>query len=60
VGGTSPFGLRKTMPIYIEATILGLPHILINGGRRGFLVGITPQVCVALLGAHTVQCALPD
>ena len=60
VGGTSPFGLRKTMPVYIEATILDLPYILINGGRRGFLVGIAPQVCVALLGAQSVQCALAD
>ena len=58
VGGTSPFGLRKTMPIYIEETILSLPTILINGGRRGYLVGIDPQVCVDLLVAKPVQCAL--
>ncbi|MEI8169891.1 MAG: aminoacyl-tRNA deacylase [Rhodoferax sp.] len=57
VGGTSPFGTRKTMPIYIESTILDLPKILINGGRRGYLVGIDPQVCVELLGAKPVQCA---
>jgi Cys-tRNA(Pro) deacylase len=60
VGGTSPFGTRKTMPIYIEAAILELPKILINGGRRGYLVGLDPQVCVALLGAKPVQCALLD
>ena len=60
VGGTSPFATRKTMPVYIESTILGLPKILINGGRRGYLVGIDPAVCVALLGAKTVQCALDD
>ena len=60
VGGTSPFGTRKSMPIYIEATILDLPQILINGGRRGYLVGIDPQVCVALLAAKPVQCALLD
>ena len=58
VGGTSPFGLRKAMPIYVEETILSLPKILINGGRRGFLVGIDPQVCTAMLGASPVQCAL--
>ena len=60
VGGTSPFGTRKTMPIFIEETILALPKILINGGRRGYLVGIDPQVCVQLLGAKPVQCALLD
>ena len=60
VGGTSPFGTRKTMPVYIEASILELPNILINGGRRGYLVGIAPQVCVDLLAAKPVQCALLD
>ena len=60
VGGTSPFGTRKTMPVYIEASILELPSILINGGRRGYLVGIAPQVCVDLLAAKPVQCALAD
>jgi Cys-tRNA(Pro) deacylase len=58
VGGTSPFATRKAMPVYVEATILALPKIAINGGRRGYLVGIDPQVCVALLGAKSVQCAL--
>ena len=60
VGGTSPFATRKAMPVYIEESILALPGILINGGRRGYLVGIEPQVCVALLGAKSVQCALAD
>jgi Cys-tRNA(Pro) deacylase len=60
VGGTSPFGTRKAMPVYIEETILALPRIAINGGRRGYLVGIDPQVCVQLLGAKPVQCALAD
>jgi Cys-tRNA(Pro) deacylase len=60
VGGTSPFGTRRTMPVYIEATILDLPRIVLNGGRRGYLVGIDPQVCVRLLGARPVQCALPE
>ncbi|MDO9164981.1 MAG: Cys-tRNA(Pro) deacylase [Rhodoferax sp.] len=60
VGGTSPFGTRRAMPVYIEASILELPKILINGGRRGYLVGIDPQVCVSLLAAKPVQCALAD
>ena len=60
VGGTSPFGTRKQMPVYIEETILALPRILLNGGRRGYLVGIAPQVCVDLLGAKPVSCALAD
>ena len=60
VGGTSPFGTRRQMPVYIEDTILGLPRIAINGGRRGYLVGIDPQVCVQLLGAQTVHCALDE
>jgi Cys-tRNA(Pro) deacylase len=60
VGGTSPFGTRKQMPVYVEETILALPKILINGGRRGYLVGIDPQVCVALLGAKPVNCALAE
>jgi len=58
VGGTSPFGLRRAMPVFIESSILELPKILINGGRRGYLVGLEPQVCVQLLGAKPVQCAL--
>ena len=58
VGGTLPFATRKAMPVYIEESILGLPRIAINGGRRGYLVGIDPQVCVTLLGAKSVQCAL--
>ena len=60
VGGTSPFGTRKQMPVYVEETILGLPRICINGGRRGYLVGIDPQVCVELLGAKPVRCALEE
>lgn len=60
VGGTSPFGTRRTMPVYIEETILALPRIAINGGRRGFLVQLDPQVCVQLLGAKPVQCALAE
>ena len=60
VGGTSPFGTRREMPVYIESSILELPKIALNGGRRGYLVGIDPQVCVALLGAKPVQCALAE
>ena len=60
VGGTSPFGTRKAMPVYIEESILSLPKILINGGRCGYLVGIAPQVCVQLLDAKPVNCALSE
>ena len=60
VGGTSPFATRKSMPVFVEESILGLPKILINGGRRGYLVGLDPQVCVRLLGAKAVQCALEE
>jgi Cys-tRNA(Pro) deacylase len=58
VGGTSPFGTRKAMPVFVEASVLALPRILINGGRRGYLVGIDPAVLRDLLGARAVQCAL--
>jgi Cys-tRNA(Pro) deacylase len=60
VGGTSPFGTRRAMAVYIEESILALPKILINGGRRGYLVGIDPQVCVRLLEARPVNCALEE
>ena len=57
VGGTSPFGTRKAMPVYVEASILELPRILINGGRRGYLVGIAPRVLTEVLRARPVSCA---
>ena len=60
VGGTSPFGTRKDMPVFIEESILQLPRIAINGGRRGYLLQLDPQVCVRLLQAKTVQCALAE
>ena len=60
VGGTSPFATRRRMPVYVEASILALPKIAINGGRRGYLVGLDPQVCVQLLEARPVHCALAD
>lgn len=60
VGGTSPFGTRKPMPVYVEESILSLDRIYINGGRRGFLVGIDPGVLPAALPVRTVNCALED
>lgn len=59
VGGTSPFGFRKAVPVYVEAGILALPRIYINGGRRGYLVGIDPAVLMAQLGAVAVTVADP-
>ena len=58
VGGTSPFGTKKAMPVCVEASVLVLPRIWINGGCRGFLVGIEPAVLSGLLGARAVECAL--
>jgi len=58
VGGTSPFALRKPMPIYVEASVLALPRILINAGRRGVLLEIEASVLVAQLKAIAVNCAL--
>lgn len=58
VGGTSPFATRKGMPVFIERSILALPKIWINGGRRGYLVGLQPDVCSRLLQARPVDCAL--
>lgn len=60
VGGTSPFGLKRAMPVYVEATVLDLPRIWINGGRRGYLVGIDPGVLHRPLGATPVNCALAE
>ena len=57
VGGTSPFATKKAMPIYVEESVLGLDRICINGGRRGYLVGIAPSVLVSVLGARPVRCA---
>jgi prolyl-tRNA editing enzyme YbaK/EbsC (Cys-tRNA(Pro) deacylase) len=58
VGGTSPFGTRKAMPVYVEQSVLALPGVCINGGRRGYLVGIAPAVLTQLLDAKPVNCAL--
>jgi Cys-tRNA(Pro) deacylase len=58
VGGTSPFGTRKELPVFVEASVLALERIYINGGRRGYLVGIAPSVLTSALGAVPVRCAL--
>lgn len=58
VGGTSPFGTRKAMRVFVEKTILDLPRIYINGGRRGYLVGIDPAELVRLLAATPVEVGL--
>lgn len=57
VGGTSPFGTRKKMPVYVERSVLDLPAIHINGGSRGFLVRISPEAVVRLLNARPVEVA---
>jgi Cys-tRNA(Pro) deacylase len=58
VGGTSPFGTRKAMPVYVERTILELPRIWVNGGSRGFLVALDPRELVRVLGAVPVEVAI--
>jgi Cys-tRNA(Pro) deacylase len=60
VGGCSPFGTRKVMPVYVEASVLELECIYINGGRRGYLVGINPNDMSRLLNIAAVMVALPD
>lgn len=60
VGGTSPFGTRKAMPVYVEQTVLALDRIYINGGRRGYLIGIDPRLLEKVLPVKPVHCALED
>jgi Cys-tRNA(Pro) deacylase len=60
VGGTSPFGTRKKMPVYMEETILALPKIYINGGKRGYLVGIAPQDAVRILAPTMVKVGIKE
>ena len=60
VGGTSPFGTRKPMPVYVERTILDLDRVYVNGGRRGFLVSLAPRSFVEALRATPVDIALAD
>ena len=57
IGGTSPFGIRKSMPVYVEESVLGIDLILVNGGRRGYLVSVPPRVLMSALGAIAVNCA---
>ena len=59
MGGTSPFGLRKPMPVYVERSILSLPRLHINGGRSGFLVGLVPADLVRALDPVPVDAASP-
>ncbi len=60
IGGTSPFGTKKEMPVYAEKSIFDLPKIYINGGRRGFLIGIAPQEIERVLPVVRVEAALAD
>ena len=55
VGGTPPFGLRKPMPVYVEKTILDLEKIYINGGKHGYLAGLSPAVLSDQLHAVPVE-----
>jgi Cys-tRNA(Pro) deacylase len=58
VGGTSPLGTRKALPVHIERTVLELPIIYVNGGSRGFLVGLAPRALAGLLAATPVDAAI--
>jgi Cys-tRNA(Pro) deacylase len=58
VGGTSPFGLRKPLPVYVEESILALPVIYINGGKRGFIVGLDPRELARVLNPTPVRVAI--
>ena len=58
VGGTSPFGTRKALPVYVQSTILPLDRVMVNGGGRGHLVALDPAVFVTLLAAEPVDCAI--
>ena len=60
VGGISPFGTRKRLPVYVERSALSLPSLLVNGGRRGYLLEIAPAVLSSLLSATPVECALKE
>lgn len=57
VGGTSPFGMRKELPVYLERSILSLPRIYVNGGRRGYLVGVDPKEVALMLKPVLVNVA---
>jgi len=60
VGGTSPFGTRKPMPVYLEKSVLDLPRIFINGGRRGYLLGMLSSEIVRTLSPTLVEVALVE
>ena len=60
VGGTSPFGTRKKMPVFMEETILGLPKVYINGGKRGYLVGLVPQEAARILSPKLVKVGIRE
>jgi Cys-tRNA(Pro) deacylase len=60
VGGTSPFGTRKKMPTYMEQTILELPKVYLNGGRRGYLVGIAPREVIRVLAPMVVKVGIRE
>lgn len=60
VGGTSPFGTRRKMPVYMEETILELPKIYINGGKRGYLIGVDPKEVVRILGPKLVKVGIKE
>ena len=60
IGGTSPFGTRKRMPVFLEKSVLGLPRIYINGGRRGYLLGMDPAELVRVLSPVLVEAALEE
>jgi Cys-tRNA(Pro) deacylase len=60
VGGCSPFGTKKALPVHMEKSILDLPLIYINGGRRGYLVGVHPHDILAVLQPKIVECALKE
>ncbi len=60
VGGTSPFGTRRKMPVYMEETILELPKIYINGGKRGYLIGVDPKEVVRILGPKLMKVGIKE
>jgi Cys-tRNA(Pro) deacylase len=60
VGGTSPFGTRKPLPVFVERSVLDLQRIYVNGGRRGYLLAVSPAILTAELQATAVDCGLKD
>jgi Cys-tRNA(Pro) deacylase len=60
VGGTSPFGTRKVLPVYVQRTILEIDRVYVNGGRRGYLIAIVPQMFIDVLHATPVDVGIVD